>query len=112
MLIGILEKTAKEVAKAVGKSAASGAITDGVVGAASGKNPLKEAACGATSAAAGALAKEGFEHFVKSTGPAGLIVGVSTSIFTRYVFRRTFADTEDTNELDEGSSEEEIHEKR
>lgn len=98
LLIEILEKTREEVLKSVGKSAAGAAVVDGALGAASGKNVIKEASCGAISAASGVLAKEGFEHFIRSTGPGGLIAGVSASVLTRYAFRRTFQDKEEISE--------------
>ncbi len=88
MFVVILEKTAKEIGKTILKSAAMGATSDALIGLATKKNPIKEGACGAVSSAAGMAAKEGFEHFVKSTGKGGMIAGVSASIVTRYAIRR------------------------
>lgn len=108
MWIGILKKTGKEIAKSIARSTVIGAASDTLIAVASKRNVTKEVVCGTVSAATGALVKEGVEHFIKATGPAGLIAGVSASIVTRYAVRRTIegakvVDFNDDDEVMDGS---------
>jgi hypothetical protein len=93
MLIGILEKTAKEIAKGVAKNAAVGGAADGILATVDKKSAgevVKEIGCGVVTSGGGTAAKEAFDHFTKNGGKWGHIVGITASIGSRYVYRRLF----------------------
>ena len=99
LLVTILEKTAREIMVQVGKSAAMSAAMDGAT--AIGKGPqkvAKEVFVGATTGAAGAVAKEAFEHFTKTSGAKGVAVGVVASMATRHALRQIVPKDENAEE--------------
>lgn len=101
MLIGILEKTAKEIAKGIAKNAAVGGAADGVLATVDKKSAgevIKEVGCGVVTSGGGTAAKEAFDYFTKSGGKWGHVVGITASIGSRYIYRRLFYEQKYDNE--------------
>lgn len=104
MLIEILEKTSKEIAKEIAKNAAIGGAADGIIGVIDKKNILKEVGCGVVTSGSGTAAREVFNYFIKGQARWGGLIGISASIGTRYMYRKVVDGVDEDNEDEEGGT--------
>jgi len=95
VLIEVLERTARDVAKTIARNAAIGGVADGIFAAVDSKPIIKEVGCGVVTSGAGTVAREVFWHLTKNTGKWGHIVGVGASIGARYAYRQKFCKEEE-----------------